>query len=248
MFRTLPVALAILLRATISRADEFSSGPDPAAGSCEQIYQSAVAGINDAKLVNETQAKKEKIDCNGDQGCVEAAKKRYLAAQRDINKRYADASGERDRCRQRRASLSGAVEKAVSDAAPLPPGAVAKGDPDAADAGAPGFVGSFPGTKSKWGSFCYTYLCESNVWTVNPSPTENPNAVGHDTPGPGDAALVYQKIKGTNYYLPVHFAVYQGNDTFYQRNGASSIEVVNSQFFNNFSNAVVRYVNKTTGK
>ena len=72
MFRTLPVALAILLRATISRADEFSSGPDPAAGSCEQIYQSAVAGINDAKLVNETQAKKEKIDCNGDQGCVEA--------------------------------------------------------------------------------------------------------------------------------------------------------------------------------
>ena len=60
--------------------------------------------------------------------------------------------------------------------------------------------------------------------------------------------LVYQKIKGTNYYLPVHFAVYQGNDTFYQRNGASSIEVVNSQFFGNFSNAIVRYVNKTTGK
>jgi len=95
---------------------------------------------------------------------------------------------------------------------------------------------------------CYTYLCESNVWNVNPLPTANPRSVGHDEPATGDVALVYQKLKGSDQYLPVHFAVYQGNGTYYQRNGASSIEIVNSQFFSNYSNAVIRYVNRDTGK
>jgi hypothetical protein len=130
----------------------------------------------------------------------------------------------------------------------LPPGAVATGDPDATDAGVPGFLGSFPGTKSEVGSFCYTYLCERNIWNVNPLPTDNPRSVGHDKPSAGDAVLVYQRIKNTKNYLPVHFAVYQGNGIYYQRNGASSVEVVSHQFFQNFSNAIIRYVNPTTGK
>lgn len=51
-----------------------------------------------------------------------------------------------------------------------------------------------------------------------------------------------------NYYVPVHIAVYRGNDTHFQCNGSSSVEVVNSQFFANYPNAILRYVNKSTGK
>jgi hypothetical protein len=46
----------------------------------------------------------------------------------------------------------------------------------------------------------------------------------------------------------VHFAVYEGHGIFYQRNGASSVEVVNSRFFQNYENAVIRYVDPKTGK
>ncbi len=264
MIRIVCAALAIAVLAPLARADEFSSGPGPgaSAASCEQIYDSVVTSINDARIANDAEARKAKIDCKSDQGCVRAAQERYLAAQRDINKRYAEASARRDQCKQRGASSSGgpstgaaatggnagAAAGKAAGAPRLPQGAIAQGDPDAPDAGAPGFVGSFPGTKTKWGSYCYTYLCESNIWTANPLPNENPQSVGHDSPSPGDAVLVYQKLKGTNYYLPVHFAVYQGNDTYYQRNGSSSIEVVNSQFFSNYPNAILRYVNKSTGK
>ena len=128
---------------------------------------------------------------------------------------------------------------------PSPAGMVPTGDPDAPDSGAPGFVGSFPGTKNKCGSFCYSYLWEKGIWDVNPGPTKTPNAVGHDDPSPGDVAVVYQRFAGTDVYQPLHFAIYQGNGLFYQRNGASSVEVVTKQFFGNFSNAIVRYVTPT---
>jgi hypothetical protein len=131
----------------------------------------------------------------------------------------------------------------------LPGGAVTSGDPDAPDTGAPGFVGSFPNTKNSLGSFCYTFLCENNIWNINPSPTSNPNSVGHSDPASGDVAIVYRKLNMPNGpWIPVHFAIYQGNGQFFQRNGSSSIEVVNSRFFQNFPNAIVRYVNRTTGK
>jgi len=123
----------------------------------------------------------------------------------------------------------------------LPAGAVTGGDPDAPDDGVVGFIGPFPGTRSKWGRFRYTCLCESNVWNVNPLPTANPQSVGHDEPAPGDVALVYRKLKGLGQYLPVHFAVYH-------RNVASSIEIVNSKFFSNYPNAVMRCVNRDAGK
>ena len=126
---------------------------------------------------------------------------------------------------------------------PGPPnGVVATGDPGAPDTGAPGFVGSFPGTKDKCGSFCYSYLWEKGIFDVNPAPSRNPNGMGHNDPLPGDVAVVYQRFAGTDIYQPLHFAIYQGNGLFYQRNGASSVEVVTREFFGNFSNAIVRYV------
>ena len=128
----------------------------------------------------------------------------------------------------------------------LPNGAVASGDPDAVDAGTPGFLGSFP--KTKCGSFCYSYLWEEGILSVNPAPTETPNAVGHGSPALGDAAVVYRRLAGKTLYVPLHYAVYKGNGIFYQRNGNSSIEVVSEEFFTNFPNAIVRYVNPNTGK
>lgn len=133
-------------------------------------------------------------------------------------------------------------------AGPLPPGAAAAGDPDAPDVGATGFLGSFPGTKNNWGSYCYTYLCENNIWNINPFPTANPNSVGHDAAAAGDVAVVYRKLTGTQNWVPVHFAIYKGNGIFFQRNGTSSVEVVNSQFFGNYPNAIIRYVSPSTGK
>jgi len=135
-----------------------------------------------------------------------------------------------------------------SEGPTLPAGAVATGDPDAPDAGARGFVGSFPGTKNKWGSYCYTYLCEKNIWDINPLPTNDPNSVGHPAAAAGDVAIVYRKLSAAQTWVPVHFAIYQGGGIFFQRNGASSVEVVNSQFFSNFPNAIVRYVTPSTGK
>ena len=49
-------------------------------------------------------------------------------------------------------------------------------------------------------------------------------------------------------WVPIHFAVYQGNGIYYQRNGVSSIEVVSGEFFKNFSNVKIRYVTPSTGK
>lgn len=253
------------------------TGPTSAISSCEDKYAQTMEALYDERTQSNAKRAKDVIDCKNDDGCVQAARKNYATREREINKKGVDAGAQRDIC-ERRAQLgaggaTGApgrqqsgpsssaqnpqrAARATPAPAPqprppvprLPPGAVATGDPDALDTGARGYLGSFPGTKSECGSFCYTYLWETNIYNVNPGPTNNPNSVGHATPQPGDAAVVYQKITGTQTYQPVHFAVFMGNDTFYQRNGASSIEVVNSQFFSNFSNAIVRYVNRTTGK
>ena len=122
---------------------------------------------------------------------------------------------------------------------------VTSGDPDAPDSLIPGFVGSFPGTKDKCGSFCYSYLWERGIWTVNPGPTAEPNKVGHAEPAKGDVAVVYQRFAGSSVFQPMHFAIYRGDGLFFQRNGASSIEVVTRQFFSSFSKAIVRYVTPT---
>lgn len=262
MLRTLSIALALLAAALPALAqDQFNINTGPARGAggdpCQQSFAQAERQMVEARTLNDAQYKKERLDCSGKQECIRSAQKKYVDGQKRIDKQHIDAVAQRDICEQRRQSAGASqpgrpTGPAGAQPPPalrrLPPGAVATGDPDATDAGVPGFLGSFPGTKSAMGSFCYTYLCERNIWNVNPAPTENPRLVGHDAPNDGDAVLVYQKIKNTKYYLPVHFAVYQGNDTYYQRNGASSVEVVSSQFFQQFSNAIVRYVNQKTGK
>ena len=152
----------------------------------------------------------------------------------------------------------------ATDTPKLLPGAVLKGDPDAPDAGAPGFLGSFPGTKNG-GVFCQTFVCNGGQVTkpsaistaINfltskfgafgglgiGSKTTSPQLIGNDAPkNPGDVAIVFQRIKNTNEYTPLHYAVYQGGGIFFQANGISSIEVVNTTFFTNYPNAIVRYV------
>jgi len=140
----------------------------------------------------------------------------------------------------------------------LPDGAVASGDPDAPDSSIPGFLGSFKGTKNRLG-YCYTYACGStdslfNKLPVIGIPVDNPNAIGHNRVIPGDVLTVFSRVNnpfnGTYSYSPTHYAVYKGKGIFYQKNGASSIEIVNSKFFLNpaYSNAVFRYINPKTGK
>jgi len=173
---------------------------------------------------------------------IEISQKGNAAAQKSAQGLYAKGRAEFALCRP------SDVNQGSKGPAQLPAGAVATGDPDAPDAGAKGFVGSFPGTKNTWGSYCYTYLCENNIWNINPLPTNDPNSVGHSVPAVGDAAVVFRKLSGAQSWVPVHFAIYKGNGMFYQRNGTSSIEIVNSQFFSNYPNAIVRYINPSTGK
>ncbi len=229
----------VVLAAPARAQDRFNANTGGGtAGPCEQTYLDGQRQIVTARMLNDAQYKKAKIDCNGKSDCIRAAQKQYETTQRDIAKQQTDASAQHDICRAK-AQMGGGT---------LPAGAVVRGDPDAADAGVPGFVGSFPGTKSGWGSYCYTYLCERNIWNVSPFGTDKPQTIGHATPRPGDAVVVFQKIFHGNSYTAVHFAVYEGHGIFYQRNGASSVEVVNSRFFQNYKNAVVRYVDPKTGK
>lgn len=66
-----------------------------------------MASIDDARVINDAHLKMDRIDCSGDASCVQAAQKRYLAAQSDIDKRNADAGAQRDICeKRRRASIN----------------------------------------------------------------------------------------------------------------------------------------------
>jgi hypothetical protein len=185
-----------------------SANADP----CQQAYRQAELQVVEAGTQADAQLKKDEIDCNGDQGCRQAAQQKSLAKQRQIADQNVDAQAQYSICRERaqagtgqsapptssvpsppitggvakkkipssdvakkQTPLSGVAKKKTpptstvpsrpltSGTAKLPKGAVASGDPDASDKGAPGFLGSFPGTKSSWGSFCYTYLCESKL-------------------------------------------------------------------------------------
>ena len=48
--------------------------------------------------------------------------------------------------------------------------------------------------------------------SVNPAPTETPNAVGHGSPALGDAAVVYRRLAGKTLYVPLHYYFIQGMD------------------------------------
>lgn len=252
-------ALAVTaVTALPASGDEFYSNARPAARShlsaCQQAFANNMRLIAQARVKNDAQYKKDRINCEGkrDPACNKKAEKDYIARNRKIEKQQVGANEKREICGQQR-NVPASTARQQGPAAPppapnqngLPPGAVAKGDPDAPDAGVPGFIGSFPGTKSDY-SYCYTYvLCERGAANISTLPVTNPDSVGHNSPKPGDVTVVYRKLRGTNYWVPVHFAAYQRNNIYYQRNGLSSIEVVNSKFFTdpkNYPNAKIRYV------
>ena len=145
-FGSVMVVAALLSLPMVAAAqDRFNANTGSAnASPCEQTYLDTQRQIVTARMLNDTQYRKAKIDCNGKLDCIRAAQKQYQATQRDIAKQQADAAAQHDICKAK-AQMGGGA---------LPAGAVARGDPDAADADVQGVLGSFPGTKSDWGSVC----------------------------------------------------------------------------------------------
>jgi hypothetical protein len=77
--RLIVLAIVILVMPTPALADEFNVNTGPpanagvAGGDCQGIYNAAMEKLSEQELADEGEERKEIVDCNHEQPCVDAA-------------------------------------------------------------------------------------------------------------------------------------------------------------------------------
>ena len=104
MRRLIVLAIVILVMPAPALADEFNVNTGPpantgvAGGDCQGIYNAAMEKLSEQELADEGEERKEIVDCNHEQPCVDAAIKKFAAAHNVVLKGQADAAANQNIC------------------------------------------------------------------------------------------------------------------------------------------------------